>query len=172
MQLPLTEPHALTAKHRLDAFSCGETELDVWLQQRALVNQLGGASRTFVVTDADNIVRGYYALAAGAISHELALGKIKRKMPNPIPAVILGRLAVDQQAQGIQLGGALLKDVQRRVMGIAEHAGVRTILVHALHEHAQQFYEHYGFERSPIQPLLLMLRLGSGHTRPAAQPKA
>ena len=162
MRLPLTEPQALAATHRLDDFECGEAELDDWLQRRALVNQLGGASRTFVVADADNIVRGYYALAAGAISHELALGKVKRNMPDPVPAIILGRLAVDQLAQGLGLGGDLLMDAVRRVVGISEQAGVRTILVHALHEQAQRFYEHFGFERSPLQPLVLMLRLGSG----------
>ncbi len=162
MRLPLTEPQALAATHRLDDFECGEAELDDWLQRRALVNQLGGASRTFVVADADNIVRGYYALAAGAISHGLALGKVKRNMPDPVPAIILGRLAVDQLAQGLGLGGDLLMDAVRRVVGISEQAGVRTILVHALHEQAQRFYEHFGFERSPLQPLVLMLRLGSG----------
>lgn len=162
MRLPLTEPQALAATHRLDDFECGEAELDDWLQRRALVNQLGGASRTFVVADADNIVRGYYALAAGAISHELALGKVKRNMPDPVPVIILGRLAVDQLAQGLGLGGDLLMDAVRRVVGISEQAGVRTILVHALHEQAQRFYEHFGFERSPLQPLVLMLRLGSG----------
>lgn len=162
MRLPLTEPHALAATHRLDDFECGEAELDDWLQRRALVNQLGGASRTFVVADADNIVRGYYALAAGAISHGLALGRVKRNMPHPVPAIILGRLAVDQLAQGLGLGGDLLMDAVRRVVGISEQAGVRTILVHALHEQAQRFYEHFGFERSPLQPLVLMLRLGSG----------
>lgn len=171
MRLPLTEPQPLTAAHRLDDFNCGEPELDDWLLRRALVNQLGGASRTFVVADANNVARGYYALVAGAISHELALGKIKRNMPDPVPAIILGRLAVDRPAQGIQLGGALLKDAQRRVMKISEQAGVRTILVHALHERARQFYEHYGFARSPINPLLLMLRLdGTADDADAAQP--
>lgn len=162
MRLPLTEPCALAAAHRLDDFDCGEAELDDWLKQRAQVNQLGGASRTFVVADADNIVRGYYALAAGAISHELALGRIKRNMPDPVPAIVLGRLAVDRSAHGIQLGGALLKDAQLRVAGIARQAGVRALLVHALHERAQQFYMHYGFQPSPLQPLMLMLRLDAG----------
>lgn len=160
MRLPLAEPAPLAAAHGLDDFDCGEAELDDWLRRRALVNQLGGASRTFVVTDADNIVRGYYALATGAISHELALGKIKRNMPDPVPAIVLGRLAVDRPAHGLGLGGDLLMDAVRRVVGISEQAGVRTILAHALHEQAQRFYEHHGFERSPLQPLVLMLRLG------------
>lgn len=159
MRRPLAEPVPLASSHRLDDFDCGEAQLDDWLRQRALVNQLGGASRTFVVADADNIVRGYYALAAGAISHELALGRIKRNMPDPVPAIVLGRLAVDRPAHGLGLGGDLLMDAVRRIEGISRQAGVRTILVHALHEQAQRFYEHHGFECSPIQPLLLMLRL-------------
>ena len=160
MRLPLTEPQALAATHRLDDFECGEAELDDWLQRRALVNQLGGASRTFVVADADNIVRGYYALAVGAVSHELALGKIKRNMLDPVPAIVLGRLAVDRPAHSLGLGGDLLMDAVWRVASISEQAGVRAIQVHALHEQAQRFYEHFGFERSPLQPLVLMLRLG------------
>ncbi|KRG82973.1 GCN5 family acetyltransferase [Stenotrophomonas daejeonensis] len=160
MRLPLAEPVPLAAMHRLDDFDCGESELDDWLRRRALVNQLGGASRTFVVADADNVVRGYYALAAGAISHGLALGKVKRNMPDPVPAIVLGRLAVDRPAHGLGLGGDLLMDAVRRVIGISEQAGVRAMLVHALHERAQRFYEHFGFESSPLQPLVLMLRLG------------
>lgn len=170
MRLPLAAPSPLAATHRLDDFDCGEAELDTWLRQRAWVNQLGGASRSFVVVDADNHVRGYYALAAGAISHALALRKIKRNMPDPVPAIVLGRLAVDRQAQGLGLGGDLLMDAVRRTVSISEQAGVRTLLVHALHERAQQFYEHHGFERSPLQPLVLMLRLGAGHAGADAQP--
>ena len=159
MRLPLAAPAPLQAGSGLDDFDCGEAELDDWLRRRAWVNQLGGASRTFVVVDADNRVCGYYALAAGAISHELALGRIKRNMPDPVPAIVLGRLAVDKPAQGLGLGADLLMDAVRRVQGIAEHAGVRAMLVHALHERAQRFYEHYGFESSPLQPLVMMLRL-------------
>lgn len=162
MRLPLAEPVALTSAHRLDDFGCGESELDDWLKKRALVNQLGGASRTFVVADADNVVRGYYALAAGAISHELALGRIKRNMPDPVPAIVLGRLAVDRPAHGLGLGGDLLMDAVRRVVGVSAQAGVRALLVHALHERAQQFYMHHGFQPSPLQPLVLMLRLDAG----------
>lgn len=159
MRLPLAGPAPLAATHRLDDFDCGESGLDVWLKKRALVNQMGGASRTFVVADADDIVRGYYALAAGAISHELAPGRIRRNMPDPVPAIVLGRLAVDRPAHGLGLGGDLLMDAVRRVIGISAHAGVRALLVHALHERAQRFYEHHGFEQSPLQPLVLMLRL-------------
>ena len=84
--------------------------LDDWLKRRALANQSSGASRTFVVTDEDGRVRGYYAMAAGAVSHQLATGGVRRNMPDPVPVMVLARLAVDRRAQGLHLGAALLQD--------------------------------------------------------------
>ena len=104
---------------------------------------------------------GYYALAAGAVAHETATSAVRRNMPDPVPVMVLARLAVDQRAQGRQLGGALLQDAVRRSLAVAENAGVRALLVHALHERARQFYEHYGFQPSPHHPMTLMLRLNS-----------
>jgi GNAT superfamily N-acetyltransferase len=149
----------LTASHRLDDFECGEALLDDWLKRRALTNQSSGASRTFVVTDANSRVRGYYALAAGAISHPLATSGVRRNMPDPVPVIVLGRLAVDREAQGLHLGAALLQDAVNRAVAVSHDAGVRALLVHALHDRARQFYEHYGFQPSPVHPMTLMLRL-------------
>ena len=157
----LGAPVPLAASHRMDDFACGEAPLDDWLNRRALGNQLSGASRTFVVTEADGHVVGYYALAAGAVAHETATSAVRRNMPDPVPVMVLARLAVDQRAQGRQLGGALLQDAVRRSLAVAENAGVRALLVHALHERARQFYEHYGFQPSPHHPMTLMLRLNS-----------
>lgn len=157
----LSAPVPLAASHRLDDFACGEASLDDWLKRRALGNQLSGASRTFVVTQADGQVLGYYALAAGAVAHETATSAVRRNMPDPVPVMVLARLAVDQRAQGRQLGGALLQDAVRRSLAVAENAGVRALLVHALHERARQFYEHYGFQPSPHHAMTLMLRLNS-----------
>lgn len=134
--------------------------LDEWLKRRALANQVSGASRTFVVTDRDARVYGYYALAAGAVSHRLATGSVRRNMPDPIPVMVLARLAVDRRAQGIKLGGALLQDAVNRAVTVAQNMGVRALLVHALHERAKSFYEYFGFQPSPVDPLILMLRLG------------
>jgi len=114
-----------------------------------------------VVAADDGGVRGYYAMAGGAVAHQLATSKARRNMPDPVPVMVLGRLAVDRRAQGIHLGAALLQDAVGRAHAVAEHAGVRALLVHALHERARQFYEHYGFEASPVHPLTLMLRLPS-----------
>lgn len=157
--MQLRPPEPLTASHRLDDFECGEALLDDWLKRRALTNQSSGASRTFVVTDANSRVRGYYALAAGAISHPLATSGVRRNMPDPVPVIVLGRLAVDREAQGLHLGAALLQDAVNRAVAVSHDAGVRALLVHALHDRARQFYEHYGFQPSPVHPMTLMLRL-------------
>ena len=159
MSLFLTAPQPLHAVHILSEFDCGEASLDDWLKRRALVNQASGASRTFVVADENNQVRGYYALAAGAVAHQLATGSVKRNMPDPIPVLVLARLAVDRHAQGIKLGAGLLRDAVNRAGLVAQNAGVRALVVHALHEKARGFYENYGFSVSPIHPLTLMLRL-------------
>ncbi len=154
-------PEPLTVSHRLDNFECGETELDDWLKRRALANQSGGASRTFVVADRDGRVCGYYAIAAGAVSHQLATSGVRRNMPDPVPVMVLARLAVDRRAQGLHLGASLLQDAVNRAVAVSRDAGVRAVLVHALHERARQFYEHYGFQPSPVHPMTLMLRLSS-----------
>ena len=158
--MPLRPPEPLTAAHRLDDFECGEAELDDWLKRRALPNQASGASRTFVVTDQDARVCAYYAMAAGAVSHQLATTRVRRNMPDPVPVMVLARLAVDRSMQGQRLGPALLQDAVHRAVAVAQNAGVRALLVHALHERAKTFYEHYGFQPSPLHPMTLMLRLG------------
>jgi len=161
MSRPLSAPLPLAPTHNVDEFTCGESSLDDWLKRRALTNQLSGASRTFVVTDPDGRVRGYYAMAAGAVSHQAATSNVRRNMPNPVPVMVLARLAVDQRSQGIKLGAALLQDAVRRAVSVSQNAGVRALLVHALHDRAKQFYEHYGFQESPQHPMTLTLRISS-----------
>lgn len=145
MQLAAPEP--LSIGHRIDAFDCGEPVLDEWLRKRAIGNQSSGASRTFVVADASGRVMGYYALAAGAVAHATATSAVRRNMPDPVPVLVLGRLAVDRQAQGMKLGASLLQDAVKRAIGVSADAGIRALLVHALSEPAKQFYLHYGFKR-------------------------
>ena len=159
MRLQLSAPTSLLVSHRLEEFSCGEPALDEWLKRRALINHMSGASRTFVVADQDQRVFGYYAMAAGAVAHQLATGPIRRNMPDPVPIMVLARLAVDMQAQGMQLGASLLQDAVNRAVAVSQNAGVRALLVHAISERAKQFYETYGFQVSPTHPMTLMLRL-------------
>jgi GNAT superfamily N-acetyltransferase len=161
MTLRLSAPQPLDARHLLDGFGSGEASLDEWLKRRALANQLSRASRTFVVADQDGRVCGYYAMAAGAVSHQMATSSVRRNMPDPIPVMVLARLAVDHRVQGIKLGAALLQDAVNRAVTVSQNAGVRALLVHALHDRAKGFYEHYGFQESPQHPMTLMLRLSS-----------
>jgi GNAT superfamily N-acetyltransferase len=155
----LNHPVLLTQDHQVNSFSCGESVLDDWLKRRALANNISGASRTFVVADDDYQVMGYYALAAGAVTHQESTRSIRQNMPDPVPVMVLARLAVDVRAQGMKLGAALLRDAVERCVLVSENAGVRALLVHALHDQARQFYEYYGFKAAPSHPMTLMLRI-------------
>ena len=160
-RLQLSAPQPLLVGHFLDEFACGEAVLDEWLKRRAMSNQLSGASRTFVVANQDKRIYGYYAMAVGAVAHQMATSSVRRNMPDPVPVMVLARLAVDHHAQGIKLGAALLQDAVNRAVAVSKNAGVRALLVHALHDRAKQFYEHYGFQASSVHPMTLMLRLNS-----------
>lgn len=157
--MTLRPPSPLEAMHQLTNFACGEPVLDEWLKRRALANQSSGASRTFVVTDDAQPVMAYYALAAGAVAHQAASRTVRQNMPDPIPVMVLARLAVDVRCQGLKLGAVLLKDALQRCILVSQHSGVRAMLVHAINEPARQFYEYYGFKSSPAHALTLMLKL-------------
>lgn len=101
----------------------------------------------------------YYALAASAVTVEAASGRFRRNMPDPIPVVVLGRLAVDHSRHGKGLGRALVQDAARRVIQAADAIGVRGMIVHALSAEARAFYERTGFEPSPLDPMVLMVTL-------------
>ena len=161
MSLLLDAPQPLAAHHTLIEFDCGQAALNTWLQRRAMAYHSSGARRTFVVANPEHRVFGFYAIAAGAVSHADAATATRRNMPDPVPVMVLARLAVDVRAQGLKLGAGLLQDAVRRVLVVSENAGVRALLVHAIDERAKQFYEHYGFQASPLHPMTLMLRLAS-----------
>ena len=91
--------------------------------------------------------------------HAAATGKTRRNMPDPVPVVLLGRLAIDSASQGKGLGADLLRDAVLRTLGAAESIGVRALLVHALSDKAKAFYQRYGFHPSPIEPMTLMITL-------------
>lgn len=159
--MTLSAPVLLSSEHVLDDFSCDVASLDEWLKHRAYPNQVSGASRTYVVTDGRKVV-GYYCLASGALALSDAPGSVRRNMPNPLPMVVLGRLAVDKLWQGRGLGAALLQDAVLRTIQAGGILGVRGILVHAISNEAKSFYEHHGFTASATQPMTLILSLKSG----------
>ena len=156
--MTVTAPELLEDRHQTSSFSCGVPSLDDWLKRRALANQASGASRTYVVCEGDQVV-GYYALAAGSVDVANAPGRFRRNMPDPVPIVLLGRLAVDVSQRGQGLGRALMRDAGSRVLQAADVVGIRGILVHAISDEAQKFYLAVGFEKSPLDPMMLMMTL-------------
>jgi predicted N-acetyltransferase YhbS len=151
-------PRAIREANEVATFDCGEPSLDDYLRRRALANHAQGASRCFVTCRERRVV-GYYALASGSVEHAHAPGRVRRNMPDPVPVILLSRLAVDIKEQGNGLGKHLLRDAITRCVGVAEQVGVRAMLVHALSEGARAFYAQFDFEPSPTDPLHLMLTM-------------
>lgn len=158
----VTAPEPLSSVHQLAEFVSGEAVLDEWLKQRGLKTVRLGAARTFVVCKTGTKqVAGFYSLATGSVNHTQATGNLRRNMPDPIPVIILARLAVDVSLRGNGLGADLLHDAVLRCYRVAENIGVRAIMVHALTEEAKAFYIHHGFKASQTQERTLFLRLPS-----------
>ena len=156
--MTLAAPVPLLTTHEVDAFSCGVESLDLWLKRRSLKNQITGASRTFVACESTHVV-AYYALASSSVVVKTAPGRFRRNMPDPLPVVVLGRLAVDRGWHGQGIGRAMVRDAGMRVLQAAEVIGIRGIVVHALSDAAKAFYERIGFEPSPLNPMTLMVTL-------------
>jgi GNAT superfamily N-acetyltransferase len=154
----LSAPEPIASHRRLDEFSCGEPALDDWLKRRAIANQASGASRTFVVCESRSVV-AYYALASAAVSVAGAPGRFRRNMPDPVPIVVLGRLAVAEHHHGKGIGRALFQDAARRIINAANAIGIRGLVVHALSDTAATFYRHLGFDSSPLDPMILMITI-------------
>jgi len=156
----ITAPVPLRKTHDVTNFSCGILTLDDWLKKRALKNEGRGASRTFVVSEGGNVI-GYYALATGAVAQIDAPSKIRRNMPEPIPVIVLARLAVDSRRQNQKLGEDLLQDAIKRILNASIDIGVKAILVHAITDRAKAFYLNRGFIESQTNELTLFLPLAS-----------
>ena len=147
----------LVSAHSVEGFDCGIESLDNFLKRRALTDQAAGKSRTYVILR-DNQVVGFFSVAAGSVEPDEATQRaIKGQGHQAVPAILLGRLAVDITEQGQGLGEALLMDALRKSVTAAETIGARVILVHAIDERARGFYLKYEFEQSPTHDLHLMM---------------
>ncbi|XBS70956.1 GNAT family N-acetyltransferase [Acerihabitans sp. KWT182] len=158
--MEIGEPELLASQHIVADFHCSESSLDEWLKRKALKNQTIGASRTFIICTSDSKhVIGFYALATGSVQRQIVSGALRRNMPEPIPILVLERLAVDARYHSLGLGVGLLKDAVLRSRQVAEQVGTKALLVHALSDNAHAFYRHWGFISSEIQPSTLLLPL-------------
>lgn len=156
--MTITAPVPLVADHRIEGFDCGVAPLNEWLTLRARQNSASGASHTYVACDGDKVV-AYYALAAGAVAPAATPGRFRRNMPDPIPVVVLGRLAIDRAYHGQGIGRALFRDAGLRVLQAADIIGIRGLLVDAISEEAKAFYLALGMSPSPLDPMTLMVVL-------------
>ncbi|MHB8115673.1 MAG: GNAT family N-acetyltransferase [Acidithiobacillus ferrivorans] len=150
----------LTAADLVDGFDCGQPALNQFLQRYALVNQKANSAQTYVCCQA-GVVLGFYSLVAGSVDPESAPPRVVMKglAQDPVPVLILARLAVDQNHQGKGLGKALLKDALLRTVQAADIVGIRCLLVHAKDAAARLWYEAWDFEPSPTDPYHLFLML-------------
>jgi GNAT superfamily N-acetyltransferase len=151
-------PVLLTASHSLATFDCGDPSLNTWLSDRALAKQANGGSRTWVVLNEGHVI-AFYSSAAAAIFRADATPRARRNQPEPIPAILLGRLAVDQKHQGRGVGRGLVKHCILKALEVSQSVGVRLLVVHAKDDLARNYYLHFEFESSPIDEKTLMLVL-------------
>ena len=152
-------PHIekLDKHHVVESFDCGSGPLNDFLRRFALLNQRAGGAQTYVAALGETVV-GYYSLSTGSVIYDEAPERTRKGLArHPVPVILLARLAVDRGWQGKGLGAALLRDALHRVAGAADIIGVRAVLAHAKDDAARQFYEHFNFDPSPIEPLHMFL---------------
>jgi predicted N-acetyltransferase YhbS len=152
-------PGPLRGKDSTEGFECGEQSLDIWFEKHARQAEASGSARVFVTTDDGERVVGFYALAAASVSPKDATGRLMRGQPErqSVPAILVGRLAVDLDHQGNQVGRSLLQDALLKCATAADSIGARAVIVHAISDDAVHFYERFGFEASPTDPRHLIL---------------
>jgi GNAT superfamily N-acetyltransferase len=145
----------LQRSHAVEGFDCGVEALNRFLSRFALANQRANASRTYVALD-NGIVIGFHTLVVGEVAPDHAPERLSKGLArHPVPLLVLARLAVGVNHQGRGIGAGLLKDAILRTLAAADIAGIRAMAVHAKNDRARCFYEHFGFEASPTDPLHL-----------------
>ena len=157
--VPKFEIDKLSREHDLTQFNCGNATLNSWLAKYAWTNHQADSARTYV-TLKRNVVVGYYSLTTGSVHKHESPARITKGLANhPVGVVLLARLAVDNRQQGKGLGKALLFDALSRIEKAADIVAVRAVMVHAIDEAARNFYRHFEFEPSPVDPFQLLLLL-------------
>lgn len=138
----------LDAHHNRASFSCGEPALDIYLQRQASQDVRRRVAQVFVALgSAPEIIAGYYSLSASSFQKASLPPSLAKKLPHyPVPAAVLGRLAIDLTQQGRGLGETLLLDAMRRVLRASTKMAVYALIVDAKNDRAKSFYERFGFQ--------------------------
>lgn len=158
MKFPLRGPEPLIETHDVSGFDCGNEALNRFLHRHALQNQRNQSARTYVAVRGETRVIGYYSLAAASAEYETVPSRIAKGLAqHPIPLTLLARLAVDNEEQGAGIGAGLLKDALKRFLQAQSIIAARALVVHAKDDRAAEFYQHFGFVPSPLDPYHLYL---------------
>jgi GNAT superfamily N-acetyltransferase len=136
--------------HDRSEFDCGEPVLNEWLQRYAGQNRRGNTAATWVVVDQNDTVAAYASLSMTSVDVSRAPSALAKRAPNPIPALLVGRLGVDRQHAGQGLGTAMVAHVLATVVELNQHAACRAVIVTAINERSGRWWEHLGF--SPLDP--------------------
>lgn len=156
----LLAPEPLDPRHDVSRFSNGvHPSLDRWLRERARATE-GLSARTYVVCPASEPERvvGYFSIATALEERRvLPSAKLRRGIPERVPLLLIGRLAVDAEWRGRGLGSALLADALRRCLAASDIVGARGVVAHAIDEAAAAFYERHGFVRSPLGERVMLM---------------
>ena len=143
------------ARHDSAGFDSGQGDLDGWLRTSAPVAARSRVAQTFVWVRGDGgagpePVLAFYALSAHAVARADAPSRIGRGVPDPVPAALIAKLALDRSLQGTGLGGPLLVDALERILRAAEQGpAVRAIVVDAATAAGRSLYERFGFVAAP-----------------------
>ena len=156
---PVGPPEPLAPHHDGSQFSSGVPTLDAWLRGKARLNEAKGGARTYVACDGDRVA-GFYSLAASSVERRRVSSRVGRGMPDPVPVILLGQLAVDEQYRARRLGSDLLIDAAGRCLAAAGVVGARAVVVQAIDELTAAFHTKFGFRPfSTREPLMLILRM-------------
>jgi ribosomal protein S18 acetylase RimI-like enzyme len=140
-------------RHLREEFDSGEAVLDEWLRRYAGQNRRRDTAATWVITDANDVVVAYASVAMTGIDRSAAPDALAKHAPDPVPALLLGRLAVDRRYANLGIGTTLTAHVLATAVELNEKAACRAVVVTALNRHARDWWERLGFRPfDPDQP--------------------
>ena len=154
----LISPRPLIGDDDCEGFDCGRDSLNQWFRRNAWRNQQSGASRTSVVCDAEtHDIAGYASLSTAQIERAYLPKSAQRNQPDPLPAILLGQLAVDRRYQGRGYARSLMWFALTTAVRFSKDIGCFGVLTHPLDDELHVFYRRFGFEDLPFDPRRAMI---------------